>query len=167
MDTEIESCITIYRIEIILISTVLILLLILNIFVSITGATGKWYNELKHGSISQWIVIFFWIIATLLSYISLILLWNYIDVEKILIIMVFFLIGNFLLLGWVSIFYCSEDIGLSVWLVGLLFVYNFWLFIYIWYIRPIAAIFIIPITLFYIFLMYSVAHLAYLNDIVL
>lgn len=153
--------------DLILICTVIILIIILVVIVSIIGAVTDWYTKLKHGHVNNWVTIILLIIAILLSYISLILLWNYIDQNKFVIITTLFLIEAFILLGWITIFYFGQNIGLSLWLAGVLFVYKLWLFIYIWYIKPTAAIFLIPILIFYIYLMYITAHLAYLNNIIL
>lgn len=156
------------RIDFLLIYHAIVVVSMLFLTVSIVGSTTTWYRELNKGPIDPWLIRFGWIIATLLSYVGLFLLWENVrpnEVSLDLAITVLFLISTFLSLGWASIFYYSKNIGLSLWLVGILFVYKFWLFIYIWYIKPLAAVFLIPILLMYIYLMYSVAHLAYLNNV--
>ena len=142
----------------------MIIIGILFIIMSLVGLTNKWYRELNKGAINPWVVTLLWSLSILLSYVTLFLLWNN---SSLLTFMVLFLISMFMSLGWVIIFYYGQDIGLSLWLISVLFIYKFWLFVHIWYIRPIASVFLIPILLMYIYLMYSVAHLAYLNGIML
>lgn len=156
------------RIDFLLIYAAIVIISILSITVSVVGSTTTWYRELKQGSINPWLIRVGWVIATLLSYVGLYLLWEDVrpnEVSRDLGITVLFMIGTFLSLGWASVFYYAKNVGLSLWLLGILFVYKFWLFMYIWYIKPVAAVFLIPILLMYIYLMYSVAHLAYLNNI--
>lgn len=143
---------------------------ILFIIVSIIGSRTTWYQELNKGPINPWIVTILWPLAILISFVSLFILWRSLypdQASRFLTISVFFLISMFMSLGWIIIFYYGEDIGLSLWLIAVLFIYKFWLFVHIWYIKPIAAVFLIPMLLMYIYLMYSVAHLAYLNGIIL
>jgi tryptophan-rich sensory protein len=167
-------------IDFLLVYAAIVLITILFLIVSIVGASTTWHRELRQDPINPWIIRISWLIATALSYVGLFLLWKTFSKEKeisstgssyeasnFLAITVLFLISTFLSLGWAAIFYYSQNIGLSLWLVGILFVYKFWLFMYIWYIKPIAALFLIPLLIMYIYLMYSVAHLAYLNNILL
>lgn len=152
---------------------------VLYFIISATGTDTTWYIELLKGPVDPWVIRSLWIIATILSYVSLFLLLpdvmiNERDTEETININMInrsrsvaplFLIGIFMSLGWAVVFYYVQNIGLSLWLIIVLFSYTFWLFMYIWYIKPVAAVFLIPILVIYIYLMYSVTHLAYLNNV--
>ena len=152
------------RPDFLLIYGAIALVTILFVITSTAGSNTTWYQQLKKGPVDAWMLRLLWIISIWLSYIALFLL-SESRVGIQLSVTALFLISLFLSLGWIALFYYGQNIGLSLWLVGILFLYKFWLFMHIWYIRPVAAIFLIPILLIYIYLMYTVAHLAYLNDV--
>lgn len=168
------------RFEYTLIYAAILMVTILYLIISATGTETTWYRELMKGPVDPWVIRSFWIVSTILSYVSLLILLPDICIfnnmcDNILSDKVYyarsvaplFLISLFIALGWMAVFYYVQDIGLSLWLIMILFTYEFWLFIYIWYIKPLAAVFMIPLLILYVYLMYSVIHLAYLNNVIL
>ncbi len=127
--------------------------------IAITGSQTQWYQSLNSGSINVLVFILFWLLATLISYISILVL------QSNSAILCLFVISAFIALGWVSIFFYGQNIAYSLWLMAIVFTYSFWLFIEICYISELACAFMIPILVLYIIIVYSVAHLAYLNNI--
>ena len=147
----------------------ILILGIIFIVLVFVGSTTTWYINLIEPNVNPWVVRGLWIAATIFSYLGYYLI---IDTSPEpgrapidLIVSVYYLIGSFILLLWTVVFYYAENLALSLWLSIVVFVYRFWLFTYIWYIRPAAAIFLIPDLLIYAYLIYSVAHLAYLNNV--
>jgi tryptophan-rich sensory protein len=134
------------------------------------GIYSEWYAGLKQVSTNPWLIRGLWVATTLISYIGLYILWkdaNNLTIQKYLGISVLYLIGSFIILAWSVALYQASDIGLAVWISGILFVYQFWVFIVIWYINPKAAVFIIPLLAMYLYLVYSMIQLAGINDITL
>ena len=160
-------------------ATVIVAIIMVNllvIVVSILGSNTTWFQSLNKGPVNIWIILGSWIIATILSYIGLFLFYSHTlapcahsmwptQKTRNLVVAMLFLISAFLSLIWVAIFFYVQNIGLSLWLVSALFIYKFWVFIYMWYLKPVAAIFLIPILAVYIYLFYAMAHLATLNNI--
>lgn len=156
------------RWDFILIYTSIVIVSIIFFISSYFGTETEWYRNLNKFPIDNWVIDFLWVLATLASYLGLFFLWQHITpdlITKDLIVSTYFLIGLFIFLSWSVSFYHAENIGLAVWISLLLFVYRFWLFIYIWYIKPFAAIFFIPILLMNIYLVYYMLHIAYINDV--
>lgn len=143
-----------------LIASVLFVLLVFY------GSGTPWYEDLINDGPNPWIVRSLWVIAGIISYVGLYFLWDIIQSEFIprdLVISVLYLISTFLLIAWAAIFYYTEHIGLALWASVVLVVYNFWVLIYIWYLKPLSAIFMLPSLVMYIYLMWSTGHLAYIN----
>lgn len=133
----------------------------------LTGVYLSWYAKLKQDTTNVWIPRVLWVAATLLSYVGLYILWKDAhsnNIQRYLSISVLYLIAGFLTIGWSAALYQLQDITLALWASVILFVYEFWIFIVIWYIRPLAAVFIIPLVAMYLYLVYTMIHLAYLND---
>lgn len=158
---------------------VMLAILILNILVltvSLLGSNTTWYQSLNKGRIDAWVIILLWLITTLLSYVGLFIFYSHVlppcidsswpdQKSRNLFVAYLFVISSFLSLAWVALFFYIQNIGLSLWLISVLFMYKFWVFIYMWRIKPLAAIFLVPLLLMYVYLFYAVAHLATLNDI--
>lgn len=155
--------------------SLIIIVSILFVIVALIGSMTTWFINLIKPSAVIWIIILLWATAIIISYIGLIILWTDMnsntnhDVSPIgniaMTVAPLVLIGTFLSLGWIIIFFYVQNLGLSIWTALILFSYEFWLFIYIWYINPITAVLLIPLLLIYIYLIYFSAHLAYLNNV--
>lgn len=152
----------------IIIYAALIILGVLLVVTVFVGVYSKWYNDLIEPNINPWIIRGLWVVGTILSYVGFIFIpqdGSEAAASRDLIISVLFLITSFLFLAWAAAFYFDENITLSLWLSAVIFIYNFWLFIYIWHINPITAIFLIPNLILYVYLIYASAHLASLNNV--
>jgi len=140
----------------------IVIVAILSLVLSYIGSNTDWYQNLTKSPTDLWIIRMFWILATISLFISLMfLIHNY----NSRLVPCFVLISMLLLLGWITIFYYVQNIGLSLWLSLILLTYNFWLFIYVWSIDVLSAIFIIPTIIMYLYLTYSMTHLSYINNI--
>ena len=152
----------------IIILTGILVIYILTAIVAIAGSNTTWFQSLNIGSGNVWILWIAWIVTTLISYIGLYLFHSGCDYwpdRQSRNLAILFLIGAILSLAWIAIFFYGQNIGLSLWLVSALFIYKFTVFAYMWSIRPLAAIFLIPLLLFYVYLFYAVGHLATLNKV--
>lgn len=131
----------------------------ITLTIAITGSETNWYKSLKKGSIDVSVFIAFWLVTTLISYLSILTL------ENNPVILILFIIGEFIGLAWVSIFFYGQNIAYGLWLMTIVFTYNFWVFIEIWYILPLASTFMIPLLILDLFLVYALSHLAYINNV--
>ena len=146
----------------------LLILAILLIVIVYFGERTPWNQGLIRPNINPWFVRILWIVGTIFSYAAYYFIWESIethDIPKDLIVSVLYIVSGFLFVGWAVAYYYAEDITLSLWIAVLIFIYNLWLFIYVWYIRPIAALFLIPNLILYIYLLYTTIHIASLNNI--
>ena len=124
------------------------------------GITSEWYNHLNKENINSWIIFSALLVALLVSYLSILILPHTHDS-----IVCLFLIGTFLLLFWVLIFFHYRDIGVSIWVMFAVFVYFFCLSNYVWIISPLAAIPILPLLIMFLFLVYFMIYLADINKV--
>lgn len=150
---------------------IVLLLIYIPFFISyFYGTYSTWYENLKTDTENTWVIAGLWVIATIISYIGLYILWRNPTAETVarnLTIAVLFYIGNVILLAWSVIFYQFQNIAIATWITLILFIFEFWVFIYIWNIDRLAAIFLIPLVGMYLYFFYSMVHLASINDVVL
>lgn len=149
---------------------------IITIILSIAGTRTAWFTSLTLGPVNIWLLHAAWVIAILLSYVALFLFYSHTlepcmsnpwpdRQSRNLALAVLFLIGSLLTLAWVAIFFYVQNLALSLWLVSIVFMYMFWVFMYMWTIMPVAAIFMIPLLVLYVVVFYSIAQLATLNNV--
>ena len=146
----------------------LIVLTILFLVVVFVGENTAWYRSLRQANINPWFVRGLWVLGTILSYVTFFFIWQDIriyDIPRDLIVNVLFVITDFMFLAWTVAFYYAEDLSMSFWVAVGIFIYNLWLFIYIWNIKPFAALFLLPNMVLYLYLIYSTIHLASLNHV--
>lgn len=149
-----------------------IIITIINILVLLSalfGINSTWYKNLKRSKNNPWLIGSLWVIATILSYGAIFMLWEHVTPEAVakdMQLSIYFMIGNFLSLLWSTVFFQGNNIALSVWIAALLFLYQFWLFIYIWILKIRAAMFMIPLIILYGYLFYAMIHIATLNNII-
>lgn len=158
------------RIDFILVYSVIIIMSALFIVSSTIGLNTSWYQNLKKFDVNPWLIRSLWLVTTLLSYIGLFVLWEHVqpdEISKDLAVSVLYLLATFISFLWSVVFYQMENIQGAFWLAEVLLIYKFWLFIYMWYIKPIAALFLIPVIGMYAYLIFSVVHLAGLNNVVI
>lgn len=156
------------RFDFITVYFTLIALAVLLLVVIFYGSSTTWYENLIKTSSTSWIVRGSWVVGTILSYVGFFWLWQDVRIHPIprdFIVSTLFIISGFLFLGWVVALYYAQDIILSFWISIAIFVYNFWLFIYIWHLSYIAALFQLPLLALYIYLIYDTLTLASLNNI--
>lgn len=136
----------------------------------IPGIYSAWYLSLKQPSFNVWIPRIAWIVAGALSYIGFYILWRGSrpeDVDRYLAITMLYVVGSFIMVSWSVALFQAQNISLATWLAGILFIFQLGLFFIVWYLRPVAAIFMIPLLALYLYLVYSMIHLAALNNQVL
>lgn len=156
------------RLDFIVVYSSLLILTILFLVIVYIGENTAWYRSLRQTNINPWLIRGLWVIGTISSYISFFFIWQNIqthEIPKDLIVSVLYIVTDFLFVAWSIAFYYAESLSLSLWVAVIIFVYNLWLFIYVWNIRPLAALFLIPNMILYAYLMYSGIHLASLNHI--
>lgn len=136
----------------------IVLINTLSLIITSYGSSTNWYLNLKKPLLAPYMTTL-WILATVTSYITLFISANKEKLHNLT------LIGAFLELSWVILFYYKQDIGLSLWTVGVLFIYKFFVFMYVWLACPLAAVFLIPILTFNVYHIYYIAQLAYYNNV--
>ena len=150
---------------------VVTLLIYVPFFISyFYGTYSTWYESLNRDDGNSWVIAGLWVVTTIISYIGLYILWRYPTPEIIarnLMITVFFFLGNVILVTWSVIFYQFQNIAAATWIALLLFIFEFWIFIYVWNVDRLAALFLIPLVGMYLYFFYSMVHLANINNIIL
>ncbi len=147
-------------------SSVFILAILLLVIVFFEG--DDWYKSLNKSTINPWIPRSLWVVATILSYITFYMIWQdsrYYPVPQDLFVSVLYLISSFLFILWACILYYSHNMGLAFWLSIILFLYNVFLFVVVWRINLKASLFLIPNLLLYLYLIYTVIEIAFINDL--
>jgi len=156
---------------------VLLEIFILNILilgVALSGASTDWFTSLNKGGISETMMLLLYGMGTVMGYIGMIIFYTNKGTiksywptgeKRSLYVTYLFLIGAFITLAWVIFFFYYQNIRLSLYLLSVPFAFTFWLFIYMWNIVPIAAIFLLPIMGVYIYLFYWVARIGIINNI--
>lgn len=133
------------------------------------GIYSDWYNSLRMTTDSgNWTPRILWVVASLISYIGFYILWRNPTEEIVrrnLQIVVLYLICNFILVAWSVAFLQFQSIAAAVWLAVIILVFQVFLFVYIWTINVIAAIFFIPLIAMYIYFVWDLVALANLNNI--
>lgn len=137
---------------------------------ALSGINSIWYNNLTKSNVNPWVIGILWAFSTLLSYGAIFMIWEHVQPNEVsfdMILSIYFLIGTFLSLLWAAVFFHNNNITFAVWTAALMFLYQFWLLIYIWSVKIRAAIFMIPIVILYGYILYSMIHLATLNNIII
>jgi len=156
------------RADFVILYAAIIIMLIVFISSTLIGSSASWYKNLIRPAVNPWIIRILWFIAVVLSLVGVFLLWEHVSddlVSRDLTVTALFLVGSFISLAWSAAFYHAENIRLAVWIALLLFVYKFWLFTYVWHIKPLAAIFLIPLVIMNLYTLYATIHIASINNI--
>lgn len=148
-----------------LLTTLNIFLLLIFFLSYIEGINSQWFNSLKMPSIDVWIPRAAWIISTVLYYVGLYLILLTSSSNRALVFNDLYIIGGFLAILWSATFYQFENIGVAVWFSFILFLYQLWLLIYFFYLQPLLSLFLVPITIMYFYLVYSMIEFAFLNNV--
>ena len=153
--------------DFIIVYAIVIVVWLLFFLSYIPGIYSEWFLNLQQPRVNLWIPRVAWIIAAILSYIGSYILARSIPLDKYLAIVMLYVSGSFIMLGWSVAFYQARNIALAAWIAGVLFIYQAALFLLVWHLNPIAAIFMIPILALYLYLVYSTVQLAALNNVLL
>lgn len=133
------------------------------------GIYSDWYNSLRMTTDNgNWVPRILWVVTSLISYVGLYILWRNPTEEVVrrnLQISVLYLICNFILVAWSVAFLQFQNIAVAVWLAVIILVFQVFMFVYIWTINVIAAIFFIPLIAMYIYFVWDLVALANLNNI--
>lgn len=123
---------------------------------------SQWYKNLTKSvvevNINRYVFIVMYFLVSLLPYL---ILFN----DPVL--LVYLLIGALSSFFWIVILFLGQNLKVSAWLVVPIFLYYLWLFSYLWWRNLVAAVFLIPLLVFIIFVFYHVVHLASINDAIL
>lgn len=145
---------------------IFVCLFVLNILILISmlsGINSDWYKNNGIEPVNNMYVISaVWIIVIILSYVSIVILWENVDVYSLAIdftISNYFIIGGFLTLLWATSYFQANNIGFSFWLSLVNMIYQFWLIIVIWHINKEATIFLFPSLIVYIYIFYNMVKL--------
>jgi tryptophan-rich sensory protein len=141
---------------------ILIVLLVINIVIVIIGSVSSWYKNLKKLDFRSPFSQVCWIISTLATYFALYLLWEEFDVEDVpldFFITALYILGSFIVLMWGTAFYFFHNLVVSVVLNAVILLYKIALFVYIWKINKIAAIFLIPLMIMYAYQLASTIYI--------
>lgn len=153
--------------DVIVVYAIVIVVWLLFFLSYIPGIYSEWFLNLQQPRVNLWIPRVAWIIGALLSYIGSYILARSISLDKYLAIVMLYVSGSFIMLGWSVALYQAQNIALAAWLAGILFIYQAALFLLVWHLNPIAAIFMIPILALYLYLVYNTVELAALNNVLL
>lgn len=156
--------------EYIIVIAVLFLIYVPFLISYFYGIYSTWYENLNRDTENTWIIGGLWVVVTIISYIGLYILWRNPTPETIsrnLVITVLFFLGNVILVAWSVVFYQFQNISTATWIALILFIFQFWIFIYVWNIDRLAGIFLLPLVGMYLYFFYSMVHLACINNIIL
>ncbi len=146
-----------------------LILVILFIVAAYFGARLKWYQDLpKKSSDNTYILAAAWIIASILSYVSFYLIKDEDDsIYGYSRLIAWYALINFLNLLWVVIFYIYQSfIGAIVILLIISFL-TFYIFLFFLAIHILAGVFILPLLILYVYLIYTLINLASRNAIII
>ena len=134
--------------------------------VYIPGLYSEWYATLKDTGFNTWIPRIGGRIAAELSYYGIYHATKHVhpsDEYRIPTLAILYIIGNFILIGWSGSFFQGENFAIAVPLSGILFIYEYWIFLYLWKTDQIAAAYNLPLLFMYLYLFYSMVQLERLN----
>lgn len=145
--------------------TIVCLLIVVSV---LTGIWSEWYSHIVDTGINAYVVATVWLLSTISSYITILLLWNDISTDGAVAsdyrYSSLYLIGVILTLVWSVTLFQGENISASLWVIIGVNIYYILIFLYISRKNSIASIFMIPTLMAYIYILYVVLHLKYLNN---
>lgn len=139
-------------------------LLVVNTIAVIIGTSTAWYKKLTKVDFRNPASVLFWILATVSTYFGLYLLWKETYLEDMpldFFITGLYIFGALLSLIWICIFYFMKEITGALVFSGVILLYRIGLFVYVFTLSKIAAIFLIPIIIMYT---YQLAATAYIRS---
>ena len=156
------------RFDFIIVYLSLIITAVLLILIVFFGDSTPFSQSIIQPNRNSWVIRGLWVLGTILSYVSFYFIYQDVreyPIPQDLKMSVLFLISNFIFIAWAAVFYYAQDIVLNMWIGVIIFIYNYGLFLYMWHLSPIAALFLIPNMILYGYLVYISAHTASLNNV--
>lgn len=156
------------RFELWFIYSIILIVGILFLVSSLIGINSNWYKNLNRSIANSYIVGVLLLASVAISFISVFMTWEHITPQSYSVdfsISIYLLIGDFLLLLWSAVFFQGNNILYSIYTSSILFLYHFWLFIYLWILKPVSAIFSIFLVIIYGYLFYTMIHIASVNSV--
>ena len=154
-----DACIILFTFYLLVIS--LIVYILIAVIINLT-LESQWYKNLTKSvvevNINRYVFVVMYFFVSLLPYL---ILFN--DPSML----VYLLIGALSSFFWIVVLFLGQDLNFSLWLVVPVFLYYLWLFSYLWWRNLLAAVFLIPLLVFIIFIFYDIVHLASINDAIL
>jgi tryptophan-rich sensory protein len=143
-------------------------LFISSVFLAIyiPGVYTDWYSNLKTYDINVWIPRAGWVIALILSYYGIYIAAKNIDPVdeyRIPTMAVLYIIGTILLIFWTGVFLYAHSYIMGIIASLVLFLVQYYIFLYIWNTNIVASLFVIPLLFMYFYFFYSMLQLEYLN----
>lgn len=115
-----------------------------------------------------WLIAGLWILASLISYASFYLVRDYDDcIYGQSRLLPLFLIISYLNIAWLVTFYVYGNFILTLIILGTVILVNFYILVFLYYINVWAAVSVLPLFVMYLYLFYSILHLASINQVVL
>jgi len=144
-----------------------ITLTILFIIAAYFGSKQTWYVNLPVKSQDNiWILAGAWILVSLISYGAFYFIRNADEAiygqSRLLPL---FLMISYINLLWAIVFYLYQSFLGTIILILLIILINFFIIVFLFNINTWAALCIIPLEILYIYLLYSIIHLASVNNI--
>jgi len=156
------------RVDYLVVYISIFILAVLLLTVVFVGEGTPFYNSIKQPNKNPWFVRGLWVVGSILSYVTFYFIADDPRTNmgpKDLILSVLFLISGFMFLAWGVVYYYAENISLSMWISLIILIYNYFVFIYVWDISPVGAIFLIPNLILYVYLVYISVQTISLNNI--
>jgi tryptophan-rich sensory protein len=145
------------------------ILTILFLVASFIGAKESWYVNLPvKSNENSWLIAGLWVVASLLSYLAFYIVRDY-DEEKYgqSRLLPLFLIVSYLNVLWVILFFKFQSFTSTIIILAVIFAVQFYIMIFLLYINAWAFVVLIPLQVLYGYLIYSIFHLASINNIVI
>ncbi len=158
----------VWRRDLWIIFSVMLVLNILIVASAISGYLSPWYQGLQRPNVSPILTGILWIVTSLLSFGALFMVWEHVRASEVPVdvrLSIYFMIGSFLATIWAGTFFQGNNIVASMWLAGATFLYYFWLMLHFAYVRLRASVFLMPLVAMYGYLFYSMIQIQSLNGI--
>lgn len=141
---------------------------VLFIIAAYLGGQQEWYIKLIHDEPNAWIIAALWLFFSFISYGAFYFIR---DADETIYgqsrLFPLFLIISYLNLLWIVIFYLYQNFIAALLIIGLIIALYVYIIVFLWKINAWAAIFMLPLEALYVYLFYSLIHLAGINKIII
>lgn len=115
-----------------------------------------------------WLIAVLWVIVSLISYASFYLVRNYDEcIYGQSRLLPLFLIMSYLNILWLVTFYIYGNFTFTLFVLGIIILVNFYILVFLYQINVWAMVSVLPLFAMYIYLFYSILHLASINKVTL